>query len=1265
MNKRDLCVLVMTALLGVTNVSYADTNSNNEPYILKAAEQREQVFTNVEETAETLADDAKVKANKETLDKAQAAYDNKDYQAAIVYSTIYINAKPKKYEAYKLRGDAFYALRQFNLAQKDYQTAVDLKMADDKLMTGTKYVSAIILGADKNEQLQNTELGNLYGRLMYAQKAQNDPKYEESYANAVKYNSHIYLPQPSKSDINKINCPQKYGKIINPQGIDIPITKAIEDIEKENYHEAIFKIQEVISKYPKYYQGQYLMGVALTGLEQTDDAIKSFEQALKLNPYDFESLASLGQIYFDRAEVNFSTEDAKKSIDYFNQALKYNKNNNTYYFYIGMNELQMGNTNLAILSFNKALKINPNDYNSQYYKSVAQFINGDYSNVVDGTTKLLYKHVSNYNSVLYLRALANYEQKLYGKAISDLDTIQNSIDDIYNSDVKVVSNKEKTLESYIYYLRDKIAKNQGTGDRANLAQAYKNPIVAKLAKAEEAMAPYEKFINEPSVSLSDYEKFSDFYATSLPKLLSSDIEITSDDIDNQYDYIRTTFKDLGISFKYLNPNYKITTIENYPYKKFASKLAKEEIQTISGDVPEDAKKESATQITPELKTTTSSSEMIGDASQMSLAQMLASNALANKPYTITQQKTVQKPVKEEVTETSGKFVPETPAAENLETSSNIASGDSYAQTGKPSLLDKTNDTNVKNILNEEKQIQTPKVPENSESKAQGVIITASERKETPDVVVKHTPAVAAVEETTTKVAENVNKVQETANGYKLTASEIQQTPEFKIKYENPVDTSGLPDITKQTEYNIEKTMKDIEKIPQQVSQKVETTINNTTQPVKNVQKSIENTMQETQKFIQTLQEPVAVTTPTIIEKHANINPEDFGVQTKQIPVLTPQDDIVELNTKSLLNDMGLDGNFMEQVKQNTNSIQKDTKEFGNNFADSFKNEMFKTQSALTEPVLLEEEEILSIKNPQKEQVEVPVVVVPELELPKTDPHTQKIIEETAAVIPPALLQERPVVTSEDIENKAKEELNRIVPRVPEAAIEPAVKYEPEPFADEPLTKEKLQAEKARLQKEIEEQREQLKLAKEKAKNDAKAQKILEKERAKAQKAQEKWEKNVEKALEKSKEKEIKEAAKAQKLAAEEQAKLQKEAQKARESAAEQQVKLQRELEKQVKEQSQKEITAQEKLRKEHEKLVSSVKQEKDKAQQELERVKQQTESAKTQAEKDAMKAQLKAERAQAQKEAKARKAARKAQLKAAKKEAEAKKQTTKTIIKSR
>ena len=108
----------------------------------------------------------KIKANKDTILKAQEAMDNKDYQTAVSLLTAYINEKPKKYEAYKLRGDAYYAIRRYYMAQKDYQTAIDIKSSEDKFMTNTKYVSAIVLGADKNEQKQNAELGDLYGALM-------------------------------------------------------------------------------------------------------------------------------------------------------------------------------------------------------------------------------------------------------------------------------------------------------------------------------------------------------------------------------------------------------------------------------------------------------------------------------------------------------------------------------------------------------------------------------------------------------------------------------------------------------------------------------------------------------------------------------------------------------------------------------------------------------------------------------------------------------------------------------------------------------------------------------------------------------------------------------------------------------------------------------------------------------------------------------------------------------------------------------------------
>ena len=336
--KTKLCLLMLVMLLGACSFSNDVAFAKNEAPI-----------------TEVNQDD--IKANKETLEKAEEAIFNKDFQSAIVYLTAYINSKPKKYEAYKLRGDAFYALHQFRLAEADYQKAIALKTEDDKFVTGTKVLSAVVLGADKQSQYQNPELGNLYGRLMYAQKALNNPTYEGTYAKAFEYNSHIYLPKPKKEEISRINCPQKYGKILNPQGVDEYIMGAISKIEEGDYHSAVFKAQYITSNYPKYYLGHYLLGVAMVGMEQYDNAVQAFENSLKYNPYDFETFASLGQLFYRKAEKTFSPDEAKKSIEYFNNAIKYNSNCHIYHYYIGLNQMIIGDKYVEIVSqqFSKIL----------------------------------------------------------------------------------------------------------------------------------------------------------------------------------------------------------------------------------------------------------------------------------------------------------------------------------------------------------------------------------------------------------------------------------------------------------------------------------------------------------------------------------------------------------------------------------------------------------------------------------------------------------------------------------------------------------------------------------------------------------------------------------------------------------------------------------------------------------------------------------------------------------------------------------------------
>lgn len=918
-----------------------------------------------EDTTSETTEVSVIKGNKDAFEMAENLIGQKNYQDALKYLDAYISSKPKKYEAYKLRGDAYYALRRYNLAEKDYQTAIDLKTDDDKFVTGTKVLSAVVLGADKQEQLQNPELGNLYAKLMYAQKAQNKTSYESSYAKAVELNSHIYLPQPKKDEISQINCPQKYGKVFNPQGDDKFLYDAINDIENGNYRDSVFKSQYLITNYPDYYLGYYLNGVALAGMEQDEDAILAFNNALKKNPYDFESLASLGQLYYAQAEKTFSVDDAKKSTEYFRQALKLNPNCNSYYFYIGLNDLLQGKVSSAIENFDSAIKLKSNDYNSQYYKIIAQYINGDYSSVVSGAGKLLYRRVSNYNSVMYLKALAEYKQGQNDLALEDLERIYNSTTDIYNSDVRYVSNKEKTLLGYCYYLKALILAQKGMGTKSDMAEAYSNPIIAQLAATEKMLNAYKpEFING-KVSLEDYKKFNNAYNSAVGLLKQSNIVITPEDIDTQYDYIRTTFDDLGVTFVYKNPNYKISAIDNYVFKKYSSKLSAEDFQTLSEGVAEDEvlALRPKTNDTPVLTQQTSQEVLLGDEKTTSIAQILATQSLI--PMAVPQE--LQHKV------------------ENIE----------------PASIE-----NTQHIENQPQNVQEPvvSVAENSSDKTEKI-------EETPEA------------ENITKTQEP-QKIEKSSESIKIVADEIKDSPDFTISYpkeeteikklkENviaeskpesePIQIVAQPNsqVEKQEEPLVVKAQEQIQP-EEQNSEKIasnndDMAVNlplfDETKPV--VDANEKESLQEQQK-------PEV----KVVEKHANINSEDFGVTpVKPIPKEENPEDVVELEPQSFLYKAekqvptaSFDIKYPKQVENTSTDLNaKDNVSVGKEEIQSQEEEKIilpeendrKIASSHSSKTVDLSDKISKGQNnnqittlPENEEMAVPVVIVPEIKTPE-------------------------------------------------------------------------------------------------------------------------------------------------------------------------------------------------------------------------------------------------------------------------------------------
>lgn len=952
MKNSKINLLVVFMVLGALTVSKTLANAD-EPMVIDSTES----------TQEAVATEQKeIKANKESLEKAKEAMARKDYQSAIVYLSVYIQDKSKKYEAYQLRGECFYELRQYKLAQMDFEKAIELKTDDDKFITGTKVLGAVVLGADKQSQYQNPELGKMYAQLMYSQKAQNNVAYEASYQKAFEYNSHIYLPQPVKKDIAKINCPQKYGKKINTTGVDKYITEAVELIEKGEYNEAIYKAQYITSNYPKYYLGYYLTGVSYVGLEQEKEAISAFEKSLEINPYDFESMASLGQIYYNDAEKTFNPAFSKKSIEYFEKALVYNPNCYTYYYYIGLNHLQLGEIVTAISNFNLAIKNNVSDYNSVYYKAVAQYINGDYEAVIDGTTGLLYRHVSNYNSVLYLRALAQYKKGNVEASLADIEKIQNNMNDIYNADIKTVSAKEKTLSNYLHYLKAQITEEKGFGARADLLEAKKNPIISKLSKIEVETQKYSDALNDGNVTLDDYKNYQTFYEEKVPELLGADLLISYDDVDAQYDYIRTTFDDLGVTFIYEEPNYKLATIKDYAYKKYASKLSNEDYEVLTSSKFENKVEQDIVAVSNDSKATLEQSTPIDN--------LIAEDALAAR---LAAQKT-----------------------EVVESDSQDSAITLKQSTDPMDTLLNENQTSVaqmlaSNMLPVSKPEAISEVTEDDTKQISDVQTSSNEVEEAVEVVTETVDA-KATETLKTEIAENIETietiVEESVESVDVADAKVAETAES---------------VTEEVAENAEATVTQVTENVDAAEKEIEVVIEKTEDVVVEVAETVES-VESVASDVVDIVETETTSTPKINEKYAKVDLEEFNVP-KQTPEIDANDEVVYFEPTNYINEANkqferdnqiakanstLKSSVSEMLDE-TQEIVEESEEIIDEAEEIIEKEPTiianKVKSIVTSGVESLPNEVVapaasvSVVEDKSESVAVPVVVVPALNVP--------------------------------------------------------------------------------------------------------------------------------------------------------------------------------------------------------------------------------------------------------------------------------------------
>ncbi|PPS23142.1 tetratricopeptide repeat protein [Brachyspira murdochii] len=239
-------------------------------------------------------------------------------------------------------------------------------------------------------------------------------------------------------------------------------------------------------------------GDVKTDLNMYDDAIEDYKKALKLNPNYIEAKKALEEADRKLKEYNLNKsfdnyyiegvnyynkkqfEDALKTL---NKAIELDPNKAKAYLYRGVSQLVMGRNEEAIKDFDKAIELDPNYPKFYLYRGHSKNLLKKYEEAVKDFDKAI-ELDSNYAKAYMYRGVSKLGLNKYEEAIKDFDkTIElnpNYIDAYYhrglsklglNQNDEGIEDFDKIAElnpdnSFVYFVRGNIKKSLNKDEEA-------------------------------------------------------------------------------------------------------------------------------------------------------------------------------------------------------------------------------------------------------------------------------------------------------------------------------------------------------------------------------------------------------------------------------------------------------------------------------------------------------------------------------------------------------------------------------------------------------------------------------------------------------------------------------------------------------------------------------------------------------------------------------------------------------------------------------
>ncbi|HYG01969.1 MAG TPA: tetratricopeptide repeat protein [Chryseosolibacter sp.] len=350
--------------------------------------------------------------------RANIQFQYQNYDEAIALLTNAVIAKPDYADAFALRGDCYYYLKEYNTAIENYLKAEGLKKGRSSYNLACTYA----LSGNINDAFKYLETNLSSEYKLRLSQINVDPDLE-SLRKDPRWNGLVQKPWYTPYELalheadDKINANDLAGSLasetqaisLNPNDDRAYGLRAILYIRSGEMQKALEDLNQAIRLKPQsvYYGNRGYVNNKLKNSEQT---LADYEKAIALDPTNL--------VYYDLAMARFGAGKKAEALDALKKHTTYFTRDEMGYYFAGIVASQLNEFNEALSFLNKGIEINGSTYQLYMKRADTYFLMKRFEQAIADYDKVIELEPS-FGEAYYIRGNAKGEMRDKDGACAD------------------------------------------------------------------------------------------------------------------------------------------------------------------------------------------------------------------------------------------------------------------------------------------------------------------------------------------------------------------------------------------------------------------------------------------------------------------------------------------------------------------------------------------------------------------------------------------------------------------------------------------------------------------------------------------------------------------------------------------------------------------------------------------------------------------------------------------------------------------------------